>query len=62
MQWSDLFSAFALMLILEGMLPFLKPEISRNFAKKLEVLSDLHLRAGGFALMFIGIILLVIVR
>ena len=62
MQWSDLFAAVALLLILEGILPFLKPEASRSLAKKLESMSDRQLRVGGFLLMLCGVITLSIVR
>ena len=62
MQWSDLFAAIALLLIFEGILPFLKPEFSRAIAKKLESVSDRQLRVAGFLLMFSGVVILSIVR
>ncbi len=62
MQWSDLFAAVALLLVFEGILPFLKPEAFRAFAKRLESISDRQLRVGGFLLMLSGVIVLLVVR
>ena len=62
MQWSDLLAAIALLLVLEGVLPFLKPSAMRGISRKLEALSDQQLRVAGFISMLAGIVLLSIVR
>jgi uncharacterized protein YjeT (DUF2065 family) len=55
-EW--LFGAFALMLVLEGLLPFFSPKSWRQvFAKALQ-LSDGQIRFVGLASMLIGLALL----
>lgn len=54
----QLIVAFSLMLILEGILPFLYPQRWRNLVEKLAQISDQQLRIAGFASMLIGLVLL----
>lgn len=62
LDWSDLFGAFALLLILEGLLPFANPSgLKRGLARLLE-LEDRELRIGGLGAMLVGLLLLFIVR
>ncbi len=62
MQWADLFAAIAVLLVLEGILPFLLPATTRALVRKLETMNNTQLRTAGFISMIIGITLLSIVR
>ena len=57
---STLLAAFALMLVLEGVLPFLAPSAWRETFRRLIALSDGQLRFVGLSSMLIGIILLMV--
>ena len=61
-HWSDLFTAIALLLMLEGILPFLAPSLMRSIAAKFTALVDRQMRSYGFALLAAGVILLSFVR
>ena len=54
--------AFCLMLIMEGMLPFLYPQKWRKLVAQLAQISDRHMRLLGLASMLLGLILLFLVR
>jgi uncharacterized protein YjeT (DUF2065 family) len=54
--------AFCLMLIMEGMLPFLFPQKWRKLVVQLAQISDRHMRLLGLASMLLGLILLYLVR
>lgn len=62
MIWNDLFAACALVLVVEGMLPFLKPERWRRFINTMTRQSDQALRIMGLASMLLGVVLLYTVR
>lgn len=47
-----------MMLVIEGMLPFVLPELWRETFRKLVTLSDGHLRFGGLTTMLVGLLLL----
>ncbi|WP_299182515.1 DUF2065 domain-containing protein [uncultured Neptuniibacter sp.] len=51
-----------LMLILEGIIPFLYPQRWRNLVQQLALVSDRSLRLVGFASMLLGVIALYIVN
>lgn len=53
-----LWAAFALMLILEGMLPFLAPPLWRETFRRLTEMSDGQIRFVGLTSMLIGLLLL----
>ncbi len=57
-----LFIAFALMLVLEGLLPFLAPRLWRDTFRRLVQLSDGQLRFIGLTSMLAGIILLMVFK
>ena len=62
MAWSDFLSAVALLLIMEGVLPFANP---RGFKRRMEQASQLDeraLRAVGLVIMLGGALLLYLVR
>jgi uncharacterized protein YjeT (DUF2065 family) len=53
-----LFAGFALMLVIEGVLPFLAPKLWRETFRSLIELKDGQLRFAGLASMFAGLVLL----
>ncbi len=61
-MWQDVFTAFALYLVIEGMIPFMGPNRFRQAVSEIAKLSDNHLRATGLTVMVAGIVLLFIVR
>jgi uncharacterized protein YjeT (DUF2065 family) len=50
--------AFALMLIIEGLLPFLAPSLWRDAFRRITQLSDGQIRFFGLTSMLIGLLLL----
>jgi uncharacterized protein YjeT (DUF2065 family) len=61
-MWQDLWAALALMLILEGMFPFLNPAGLRRMLQVMADLSDTQLRYAGLTSMLLGVMLLYFVR
>ena len=59
---SNLLIAFALMLVLEGVLPFLAPTTWRETFRRLTQLGDGQIRFIGLTSMLAGIILLMVFR
>ena len=57
-----LVSAFALMLVIEGILPFTAPRIWREAFRRIVELTDGQLRFAGLASMMTGLVILVLVR
>ena len=57
-----LVSAFALMLVIEGVLPFLVPAIWRETFRKLTEMSDGQIRFIGLTSMLAGLLLLYVAR
>ena len=57
-----LLTALALMLVLEGLLPFLLPGTWRDTFRKLTELSDGQLRFVGLTAMLAGLLLLALAR
>ena len=61
-MWSVFLMAFALMLVLEGLLPFLAPAVWRDTFRRILQLSDGQIRFFGLASMLVGIVLLLLSR
>lgn len=57
-MWEHLVPALALVLVIEGMLPFLSPRSWREAMTQASRLPDGTLRGIGFASMVIGVIIL----
>jgi uncharacterized protein YjeT (DUF2065 family) len=57
-----LLTAFALVLVIEGVLPFLMPGMWREAFRRLIAMSDGQLRFIGLTSMLAGLLLLVIAR
>ena len=56
--WHDLVRAFGLVLVLEGLWPFLSPQRWRNAILRVSSLDDRMLRGFGLAMMICGVIVL----
>ncbi len=61
-MWYELAKAFCLMLVLEGVMPFLAPARWRNMAEMLARVDDRTMRMIGLASMLIGAGLLFLLR
>ncbi|MBI4195310.1 MAG: DUF2065 domain-containing protein [Betaproteobacteria bacterium] len=57
-----LLTAFALMLVIEGVLPFLMPNLWRDAFRRLTEMSDGQIRFIGLTSMLAGLLLLYLAR
>lgn len=62
MNWGDLFAALALVLIIEGLLPFANPGGMRRTMAALAKMDESRLRRFGLLSLIIGLLLLYFVR
>ena len=62
MYWTEILTALALVLIIEGMVPFIGPGRYRQIVAQIAQLSDNHIRTIGLVVMISGLALLFIVR
>lgn len=62
LAWSDLLAALAILLVLEGVLPFVNPGRTRRVFQQLSQMMDRELRVAGFISMAAGLVLLFVVR
>jgi uncharacterized protein YjeT (DUF2065 family) len=61
-DWDDLLAALALMLVIEGIAPFVKPQSLRSMLQTVGQLDDRTLRLIGLTSMICGVLLLYLVR
>lgn len=61
-MWNELLAAIALVLVLEGIIPFIAPDRFRQTMAKLTQMPDQVLRVIGLASMTAGILFLYILR
>jgi len=61
-MWQDLWAALALMLVIEGILPFANPRGFRKMMQMVGEMDDKALRNGGLLTMLAGLVLLYLVR
>ena len=61
-MWEELLSAFALMLVLEGLLPFLSPKGFREKMLMMLQMNDNQIRFASLTAMLAGVILLYLVK
>jgi len=61
-MWQDIFTAFTLYLIIEGMIPFVNPGGFRRAVTQIARFDDNQLRVIGLVTIAIGLVLLFIVR
>ena len=57
-MWQELLIAVALMLVIEGILPFLSPTKMRGILLRMLEMDDKSLRISGLVSMVIGVIML----
>ena len=62
MYWIEILTAVSLLLIIEGMLPFIRPSRYKQLVAQIVQLSDNQLRIFGLSAMIAGLLLLFIVR
>ena len=61
-MWQELLIAVALMLVIEGILPFLSPTKMRGILLRMLEMDDKSLRISGLVSMVIGVIMLYTLR
>ena len=62
MNWEDLGRAFALVLVIEGLMPFAFPGRWRQILLRMASLDDKQMRTAGLMAMVAGIVLLQLVQ
>ena len=62
MFWTEILTAVALVLVIEGMLPFIRPGRYKQLVAQIVRMPEGQLRLFGLASMIFGILLLFIVR
>jgi uncharacterized protein YjeT (DUF2065 family) len=62
LDWSDLLAAVGLLLVLEGLFPFLNPDGTRRLFARLALLAGKELRVAGLISMLLGMLVLFYVR
>jgi len=61
-NWGDLWAALALVLVFEGLIPFLSPRGYRNMVQQMASMSEQMLRNTGLVLIITGLLFLFLVR
>jgi uncharacterized protein YjeT (DUF2065 family) len=61
-NWTEILTAVALVLVIEGMLPFVRPGRYKQLVAQIVRLSDNQLRTVGLVSMIAGLLLLFVVR
>lgn len=59
---TTLLTAFALMLVIEGLLPFIAPRVWRDAFRRITELADGQIRFLGISSIVVGVILLLILK
>ena len=62
MNWEDFLAALALVLILEGLIPFFSPQGYKNMVQQMATMPPQTLRIVGLILMILGVVFLYLVR
>ena len=62
MNWNDLFTALALVMIVEGIMPFISPQKYKLTMQQMLSMPDGTLRSIGLGLMLAGVVSLFLVR
>ncbi|WP_370979900.1 DUF2065 domain-containing protein [Agaribacterium sp. ZY112] len=61
-MWIELASAFCLVLVVEGIIPFLYPQRWRSLVAQLAGMDDRQIRIIGLISMLLGVAVLMIIR
>jgi len=59
---SDFWAALALVMVFEGILPFLSPGSMRQYMAQMIQMDDRTLRIAGLVMMLIGLVLLYLIK
>jgi uncharacterized protein YjeT (DUF2065 family) len=62
LNWGDLLTALALVLVIEGIVPFVSPQSLRRMLATVSQLDDRSLRITGLVSMILGVVMLYLVR
>lgn len=62
MAWTDVLTAFCLVFVIEGLLPFLAPARWKEAMRQVAGVDDGSLRIVGLVSMIVGVVLLYLVR
>ena len=62
MNWGDLLSALALVMVIEGFIPFISPRGYKSTMQQMISMPDSTLRYIGFGLIVAGVVSLYLVR
>lgn len=62
LDWSDLAAAFALYLVIEGLMPFLNPRAMKQVLGLFQQLPDVQMRVAGAVSIAAGLAMLWLVR
>lgn len=62
MNWHDFMAALALVLILEGLVPFFSPRGYKSMVQQMAAMPEQMLRNVGLVLMIVGLICLYLIR
>lgn len=62
MAWSDLLSALALVMVIEGLMPFLMPARWREVMQRMAMQDDRSLRVIGLVSIGIGLVVLQVAK
>lgn len=62
MNWTEILTALALVLVIEGMLPFVSPTRYRQMVAEITRLGDNQIRNIGLVIMMAGLLLLFFAR
>lgn len=61
-MWATLGLAFGLMLVIEGIMPFVAPAQWREMLRKVAHLADGQIRFFGLSMMLVGVVVLLVAR
>ena len=62
MNWADFGAALALVLVIEGLIPFLSPRGYKNMVQQMALMSEQVMRNVGLMLIVVGLLILYLVR
>jgi len=62
LMWDDLLAALALVLVIEGIVPFVSPASMRRMLETVSQIDDRTLRITGLVSMICGLVMLYLVR
>ena len=62
MNWNDLLAALALVMVIEGLLPFINPKSYKNTMMQMAAFPEKAIRLIGFGSMIAGVLFLYLVR